>query len=283
MSFEMKYNKDGVAIRDKQLELQPEPVVENVVPVSAASNPPMPETGDDHSISEAAPEQEAISSEPAASEEEYNQAAEQAEVVKQKTSQDNFRALREKSERLERERDEYMRKLQEAQSAKVDDADITIGDEDLAEGKHLKKLQAEVKRLRQESESSRQQSSLATTEVKLKTQYPDFDRVVSADNIASLRDAYPELAASINSNADLYSKAVSAYTMIKKLGIHQDPVYSADKARVAQNASKPKPSATIAPQKSDSPLSQANAFANGLTADLQKQLRAEMESSRKGY
>jgi DNA repair exonuclease SbcCD ATPase subunit len=285
MSFELKYNPDGSAIKNKELG---KTIQEEQQNVSAA-----PETSNlqdssgvvdapQYTQPEEQSEQEAISSEPAASEEVYKQAEEQAQERQQKHAQESFKELREKAKQLERERDEYMRKLQEAQSDK-DTEDLSIGDSDLAEGKHLKKLQAEVKRLRQESEANKQQSSLTQTEIRIKSQYTDFDRVVSPDNIAQLRESYPELAASINANADLYSKAVSAYTMIKKLGIHQDPVYNSEKARIAQNASKPKPSATIAPQKSDSPLQQANAFSQGLTPALRDQLRAEMEASRKGY
>lgn len=277
MSFEMKYNADGTTIKNKELEKVIADPQENIAAASDATPPTSSEAASD------APEYvESISDEPAPTEEVYNQAAEQATERQQKFAQESFKELREKAKQLERERDEYMRKLQEAQEHK-DSEDLSIGDSDLAEGKHLKKLQAEVKRLRQESEANKQQSSLTQTEIRIKSQYTDFDKVVSPDNIAQLRESYPELAASINANGDLYSKAVSAYTMIKKLGIHQDPIYNSEKARIAQNATKPKPSATIAPQKSDSPLQQANAFSQGLTPALRDQLRAEMESSRKGY
>lgn len=282
MSFELKYNPDGSVIKNPTLE-KPADSPENVVAASD-SHPPMTSTeaANTTQYTHSEPEQEAISSEPAPSDEEYNVAAEQAKERQQKHAQESFKELREKAKQLERERDEYMRKLQEAQASK-DSEDLSIQDSDLAEGKHLKKLQSEIKRLRQESEASRQQSALTQTEIRLKSQYADFDRVVSPDNIAQLREAYPELAASINANNDLYTKAVSAYTMIKKLGIHQDPIYTAEKDRIARNATKPKPTATIAPQKSDSPLQQANAFAQGLTPALREQLRAEMEASRKGY
>lgn len=277
MSFEMKYNADGTTIKNKELEKVIADPQENIAAASDATPPTSSEAASD------APEYvESISDEPAPTEEVYNQAAEQATERQQKFAQESFKELREKAKQLERERDEYMRKLQEAQEHK-DSEDLSIGDSDLAEGKHLKKLQAEVKRLRQESEANKQQSSLTQTEIRIKSQYTDFDKVVSPDNIAQLRESYPELAASINANGDLYSKAVSAYTMIKKLGIHQDPIYNSEKARIAQNATKPKPSATIAPQKADSPLQQANAFSQGLTPALRDQLRAEMEASRKGY
>jgi hypothetical protein len=55
----------------------------------------------------------------------------------------------------------------------------------------------------------------------------------------------------------------------------------ADKLRAQKNAAKPKPLASVNPQQGDSPLSKANAFANGLTDDLKKQLRKEMEDARR--
>ena len=288
MSFEIKYNKNGEAVVDQELhtkfKAEAAKAMEDVAAASESLQPPT-EAASTSSSAEAPADMEAISSDPAPSEEEYNRAEQEEKKYQSKSREDNLRALREKSERMERERDEYMRKLQEVEAKKqeIDDTDFNLGDADLAEGKHLKKLQQEIKRLRQESESNKQQSHVTQAEIRLKSQYPDFDKVVSQSNIASLREEYPELAATINSNNDIYTKAVSAYTMIKKLGIHQEPIYTADKARIAQNANKPKPSATIAPQKSDSPLSQANAFANGLTPALKEQLRTEMESSRRGY
>ena len=289
MSFDIKYDKNGHVMANSETEKRIEAekaaayaqasAQENVAAASESLQPPTEAASTEYIPKET----ESISSEPAPSDEDYTQAQEQERKHQSKSREDNLRALREKSERMERERDEYMQKLKDIQAKKeeIDDSDLSIGDADLAEGKHLKKLQQEIKRLRQESESSKQQSHVTQAEIRLKNQYPDFDKVVSLSNISALREEYPELAASINSNNDIYSKAVSAYTMIKKLGIHQDPIYTADKARIAQNSAKPKPSATIAPQKSDSPLSQANAFANGLTPDLQKQLWAEMNSLRK--
>lgn len=290
MSFEIKYDKNGYPIPDpataQRVEAEKVAALAAQQQVNAPVSEPSVSPNQTSTETESIPEpQESISNDPGPSDAEYQAATEQAQTRQQKTKEDNLRALREKSERLERERDEYMRQLQEAQSKKldVDESDITIDDSDVAEGKHLKKLQAEIKRLRKEADANRQQSTMTQAEIRLRAQYPDFDKVVSADNVNSLREEYPELAVSLNSNNDIYSKAVSAYTMIKKLGIHQEPVYAADKARIAQNANKPKPSATIAPQKSDSPLSQANAFANGLTPDLQKQLWAEMQALRKNY
>lgn len=199
----------------------------------------------------------------------------------------NMRRLREKAERVERERDELARRLQEAESksqppAARDDDDINIAPDELAEGKHLSKVAQKIKRLETELKQYRQQSTAETAEARLKSQYSDFDKVVSRDNVEALREAYPEIAESIHANPDIYKRAVSAYTIIKKMGIYQDEQqFAEDRALVQKNAAKPKPMASLSPQQGDSPLSQANAFANGLTAELKAQLWKQNMEARK--
>ena len=222
----------------------------------------------------------------AASNEQTTPTPEQVQEKEVSTAK-NMRALREKSERIERERDAALRQLKEIEAQKtmaqapVEDDEINIGPDDLAEGKHLSKVSRKIKKLEEQIKGYQQQTTAVSIEAKLKSAYPDFDTVVSKDNIDTLKDSYPEIAQSLSESQDMYSKAVSAYTLIKKLGIHVEDLYSADRAMAQKNATKPKPLASVAPQQGDSPLSRANAFANGLTEELKVQLRKEMEESRK--
>lgn len=206
------------------------------------------------------------------------------------SKEDNFRALRQAKERAERERDEALKILKQVEQSKKlsqetaqPDDEFDIGPDDIAEGKHLYKLKKTVKELQEQIKSYQHQSQESIIETKLKTQYNDFDKVVSRENVEALKAAYPEIAQSINASPDLYSKAVAAYTLIKKFGIYNDVSYDAEKERAHANASKPKPLASVSPQQGDSPLSRANAFANGLTEELRRQLYKEMLESRKGY
>ena len=199
------------------------------------------------------------------------------------TQAKNFRQLKEKAQKLESERNEAMRIAQELQSKlnpqqpKIEDeVDYRINPDDLVEGKHLNKFEKKIKKLEDTLKNYQQQTTESTIEVKLKNQFPDFDKIVSRENVELLKEAYPELAQTLNSSTDLYSKAVSAYTLIKKFGIHQEEPFKADVERAKINAAKPKPLASIAPQQGDTPLSRANAFAQGLTDDLRKQLHKEM-------
>lgn len=207
----------------------------------------------------------------------------------------NFRAIRERMQKAERERDEalkmakklsemheqYQKPVVQEQPHDTDDSDnLGINDDDLVEGKHLGKVAKKMRELQKQLKQYEKQSSMAATEAKLKAQYPDFDQVLSRDNIETFRYAYPELAATVDSTQDVYTKAVSAYTLIKKFGVYAP---QAERERVAKNIAKPRPLSTVAPQQGDSPVSRANAFANGLTKDLQEQMWKEMRDARKGY
>jgi len=214
---------------------------------------------------------------------------EQPEVVQQQEQavQDqkalNFKALRESKERAERERDEAFRRLQEIERSQQDhvheeDEEPNLNPDDLVEWKHVQK---KMKKMENQLKNYQQQTAEQTIETKLKAQYADFDKVVSKENVEALRASYPEMFQTINTSQDLYSKAVTAYTMIKKLNIQQEDIYEADRALAQKNAAKPRPLASVSPQQGDSPLSKANAFANGLTDDLKKQLYKEMMELRK--
>lgn len=199
------------------------------------------------------------------------------------SKEENMALLRERARKAEAEREELIRQLQSYQQKPTQNQaqtpqeieDISIGADDLVEGKHLAKLQKKIRSLEEQVTQSKQQSQSWTTEARLKHQYPDFDKVVSASNIASLSEMYPDVAKTIGDSQDLYSKAVTAYTVIKNLGIYTDD-FQKDKVVAAQNAAKPRPLTSIAPTQGDTPMSRANAFAEGLTEDLAKQLRQEM-------
>jgi hypothetical protein len=200
-----------------------------------------------------------------------------------------FKTLREAREQAERERDELRQQIERMRATEKvqptpqqEQQDFSIAPDDLVEGKHLTKYDREIQSLKKQLESYHQQASVASVETRLKTQYADFDSVVSKENIEVLRTAYPEIAATINSSPDLYNKAVAAYTMIKKFGIVSDSSYDSQKAKAQANASKPRPIASInAQQGSDSPLTHANAFAEGLTSDVKAQLYREMLEAKK--
>lgn len=211
----------------------------------------------------------------------------QAKAQEESSVAKNFRQLREKAERTERERLELMRRLEAYEQQKrpqpeiEEDLSISLGSDEIAEGKHLSKLVKTVKKLEAKVAQYEQKSSQQVAQALLKAQYPDFEQVVNSNAIEMLRNEFPETAASLASNPDELSRAVAAYKLIKRLGYSQEQSmnYDPNKERIDANLSKPRALASIAPQQADSPLSRVNAFEKGLTQDLQQQLWKEMQEA----
>lgn len=276
MSFEMKYDKDGIPLKNAQAEQPPQP--QEVV-----QEQPVPEPI----------EQQAEEVEQQPLEAPQSETKNDKNVIKN-NKEENLRILRERALKFERERDEALKIAQEMQAKiaaqqgtvnkQLPDEDIIIKEDELVEGKHLNKFERKIKNLEEQVKSYQQRTAEIAVEAQIKAQYPDFDKVVSQENVEALRLTYPELAQTItNSSSDLYSKATSAYTLIKRLGIYTQDNYEQDRAIAQKNAAKPKPLASVNPQQGDTPLSHANAFANGLTDELKEQLRKEMMTARKAF
>lgn len=215
------------------------------------------------------------------------QAEEPVEQKVERIQARNFKQLREQKENAERERDHLLSLLntQKQQVAPInveEDYDVNLNPDDLAEGKHLSKVQKKIKSLETQLRQYQQQTAESAIELRIRTQCPDFEKVCTPENVAVLRETDPELAATINSSSDLYNKAIAAYKAIKRYGISTEDNYVADKVRAQQNAAKPRPLASVNAQMGDSPLTKANAFANGLTEDLKKSLWREMNEAKKG-
>lgn len=272
--FEIKYDRDGSPLKlDQQRIVEPEPKGEEVKDESVAQE-----------AVEQVVEYTAVAPEP----------VEQPQPVPEKKTgpSESFKELREAKNKAQRERDQAVRLLEEMQArqetakqlqqqAPETDDELNIAPDEIAEGKHLSKLTKKIQNLEKQLQNYHHQSAEVTAETRLKSQYPDFDKVVSKENIEQLRSEYPELAHTLNSSTDLYTKAVSAYTLIKKFGIHQEDNFAQEREMAQKNAAKPRPLTSISPQQGDTPLSRANAFANGLTDELKAQLRKEMEEARK--
>lgn len=204
---------------------------------------------------------------------------------------ESFKQLRDKAERAERERDELLRRFQEMdqraapqkQTAPAEEDDFSINPDELVEGKHLRSYDKKIKKLEDQLRNYQQQSVQSSIESQINSKYPDFSKVVTEENIAILKTEYPEIAETLSSSNNLFAKASSTYTMMKKLGIHVEDNFLQEKALVQKNAAKPKPSVIVSPQQGPNPITRANAFENGLTDDLRAQLLKEMNAVRKGY
>lgn len=292
MSFDIKYDRDGQVIKPKvepvfeqpTSEVQAVPVEQETVKTSALEtlSSDIPETSEQQSDN-SGQEETTAALQP---QEEQMRAAERPKESHQAS---NFRIMKEKALAAEKRAQELEAALLAATQQKQTlhpqeeaEEEISVDADALVEGKHLSKVNKHIKKLEQQLYQYQQQTALQATEMRLKTQYPDFDKVVSKDNLESLRMTYPEIAQTLNANTDLYAKAVSAYTMIKKFGLAETDDYKQDIELIKKNASKPKPLASINPQRGDSPLAKANAFATGgeLTPELKAQMLKEMNTYR---
>lgn len=202
----------------------------------------------------------------------------------------NIRAIREEREQLKREKEQLARENAELQKRfsaqqptqqQEPEEDLNFAPDELMEGKHMSKMGREIKKLKEQIAQQNHQNTLENAKMRLRSEYPDMAEVFSKDNLETLEILHPEIAETISSNKNYYSQAVTAYTMIKKLGINKNDTSEADRARVQANAAKPRPLTSLSPQQGESPLSHANAFAQGLTPDLKAQLRKEMFESMK--
>ncbi len=276
----MKYDRDGNPLKQPELDPMNQPVVEQPeVHAQADQTEPVVESLDENIVAQF---ETNLFAQPVVKP--IEEPAQSVPEKKPTAPQESWKKLRDKALAAEKRAAELEAALAQAskqqpqQAQEEEEAEISVDADALVEGKHLSQVNKHIKKLEQQLHQYQQQTALSATEMRLKTQYPDFDNIVSRENLESLRLAYPEIAQTINSSSDLYSKAVSAYTMIKKLGINEDnETFDAEKEVIHKNANKPKPSALLKPQQGDSPLTKANAFAQGpLTDDLKAAMLKEM-------
>jgi len=197
----------------------------------------------------------------------------------------NWRLLREKAEiaerrasDLERQNAEYIGMVKDFISPKKQETEPDEDDSDFATIGHTKKTarrEAETiseKMIRKVLDEEKQNRAPQ----ELKNRFADFDEVVTVENVNYLKKNEPELAKSFIDNNDLYSKGVSAYKMIKSLGIHKKDSAEAMKQDSSKNTAKPVSPNAILGRNS---VGDANIYARGITPDLKKQYQKEMSDA----
>lgn len=184
----------------------------------------------------------------------------------------NFAQLRKSKQQLQsrvEELEDHLAKLSQPKEAQEEE-DFGIDDEDLAEGKHLKKVYKELRQLQKQL----QDEKIASIPDRLKSRFNDFDDVVTKENVEKLKMAEPELYATLTAGSDLMAKGVSVYKTLKSLGMAEN--FDETKKVVAGNHKKPVSTSAI---KGQGALSDSNIFARGLTPELKKQLQQEMSQA----
>lgn len=214
-----------------------------------------------------------VEPEPQIAAEEVEEAKPILEVVtEKKEDHPNFKALKDKADRerdrAERERDradrleaEMRKYTQQTQQPQPEPEEQYLNEDELATGKHISKVEKKYKReinlMREELAQTKQQIA----DNVLRANYPDINKVITADNIRTLADQEPELAMGLDHINDYTAKVQATYKMIKKLGIYAEDNYEKDREKVQKNVAKPRTLSSISPQQGDSPLARANVFA----------------------
>lgn len=209
-------------------------------------------------------------------------------VKSNKSVSENMRALREKSERDDREKLEMRMKMLEMESRqqqhynapKVQEVkeveeqfQFDLDEDSLVEGKQLRKMAQDMFEMKKmlklqklEIERSKKEAQVVSMDMKIKNQYPDFTQVFSKNNIDVLVAQHSDIVDSLNTIPDEYSRSIAAYRIIKNLGIGNQPTgqgYELDKQKAVFNTAKPRTATSNSPTQGGSPLSRVNGFIDG--------------------
>jgi hypothetical protein len=121
---------------------------------------------------------------------------------------------------------------------------------------------------------------LNQAELRLKSQFPDFEAVVTVDNLKKLAATKPALHRVILANQDAYDAGYTAYEVIKNSGLI-DTSYAEQDRKIEENKYKPRAAANAAPQVGDSPLSRVGDYDRRvLTEDRKMQLLKQVADAK---
>ena len=160
---------------------------------------------DQNNVSEETQTEEVISPQ-----QEVAQPPEETHKTESSDKEMNFRKLRETKEQLEKENRELKNWVQKASlpiPEPLAEDELGIEDDDIVEGKVVKRLYNELKELKK-FKTSYEEEKIASIPQRLKTKFDDFESVVTQENIEKLKNTEPELYASITSGQDLYAKEI---------------------------------------------------------------------------
>jgi len=230
---------------------------------------------------------QAVATAPESSDVAEKESAATADTKQHKDVEHNWTEARRKMQELDRqirERDDYISKLHQQHTPKqstpeVDELD-RLGDDDIITKAVAKKIA--MKMAKEAAIEAIREREAETVEDRIKSKYPDFDDIVTQENIDFLKQKKPALASSLAHNPDPYAQAEALYDTLKMMGVNVGSQVAkttlADKERAIKNSQKPQSVNAVAKQ---SALGNAHMFENGLTPELKKQLYKEMQDAAK--
>lgn len=190
----------------------------------------------------------------------------------------NWAEARRKMQELERrsqEQEELIARLSNKPAAPEEDELAKLSEDDILTVAQARKLA--TKMARQVAHEAIKEREAATVEERLQSKFPDYDQVVTRENVEILKQQEPELAQSLMRLADdPFAQAKAAYRLIKTLGVKTDPSPGPEVKKARENASKP---VSVNAVTRNSAIGNASLFENGLTPELKKQLWSEMQTA----
>jgi hypothetical protein len=209
--------------------------------------------------------------------------------TRESISSKHFKRVNDEKEQLKRQNEELMRLIQEErnryqpQQPQAED-DFGIDDNNFAEGKDLKRFAKEVRELKQELHQYKQKTVIDVTHARLRAEMPDFDKVVTDENIALFEAEYPDEAEALkNSTAAPLSVGKAVYKNLKRLGIYVEDTSAPSREAVQKNLSKPRPATSVSPRQGSTPLSKVDDFGSeDLTEERAAALRLEIARYKRG-
>jgi hypothetical protein len=197
----------------------------------------------------------------------------------------NWRQIRERIEQTERKNFELQKALESQQKPPQQEPDeqYDFDDENLVEGKHVKKyiskLSKELKETKKQIAEFNAKNALTTAEIRLNS-LEGFRDLVTDANLEKLAKLHPEDYASAMANPDIYARGKTAYNMIKNYGI--DDKYKAVDQKISENKTKPRSSANAAPQASNTPLARVGDYDRRVMSEERRtQVLAQLEELKK--
>jgi len=200
----------------------------------------------------------------------------------------------ERAERAEFERDQMMKYVQSLNNPQAVQQpqqqpktnSLNLSKDDFVEPEHVNHIQDSVEGLRQEVNEWKMRNEETTADLKLRSEFDDFNNIVTSKNVEDLLGQYPEMSEIVRGQAPLYTRGKATYRLIKKFMSEQanKAVNQNTEKTIQNNFNKPRPAVSVTPAKSaDSQLNYANLFSNGYTEDVSKFLRKQMDDAIERY
>ena len=268
-------------------ESSSEPVEQ--VPATHYSNQPEPTVDNASTVADnqSTPEPEPV--EPVTKRHELDESRIENEIQRR----ENLKNLREMKERLQWERDEAVRLLeqergykQQQKQAAEDVDDSGLEDEDLTAKKHVRKMVSQtVNKSNRTLEDKINRLETQLIERELTDEFPNFKNIVTDANLKKLAERYPHHVRNLSYSPNYKDRAAGAYDLIKQYGIDsedgKDRQSDEIKQKIASNLARPKSSATVNPNTNSSALAKQSDFSGELTETRKAQIWREMQEIKK--